>query len=45
MSFYLILFLIVAGFVILIACLKLLKRTLDRHQDPFTGKILSTLVT
>lgn len=38
MSFYLIIVLIVAGFVILIAGLKLLKRTLDRYQDPFTGK-------
>jgi len=43
MSFYLIIFLIVAGFVILIAGFKLLKRTLDRYQDPFTGKNIEYL--
>ena len=43
MSLYLIIFLIVAGFVILIAGLKLLKRTLDRYQDPFTGKNIEYL--
>ena len=43
MSFYLIIFLIVAGFIILIAGLKLLKRTLDRYQDPFTGKNIEYL--
>ncbi len=43
MSIYLIIFLIVSGFLILIAGLKLLKRTLDRYQDPFTGRNIEYL--
>ncbi len=43
MSIYVIILLIVGSFVILIAGLKLLKRTLDKYQDPFTGKNIEYL--